>query len=225
MAVGSGSRPTREQILIVEPGGAARYLAAGALYRALRRCRGFSGSRLNLEGAASRGDALWLFNRGNEPRRQGRAPSDASGALRWDAVLAWLDAPARAPLPAFGQVAQYGLGSIAGCRLSFSDACGLAGSADGAAATDGALLYAASAEASPDAIADGPVAGAVIGRIDASAVRQAPLVDADGRTLALKLEGLCPDPRDPQRLFAVLDADDPARACELLELVLEGPWT
>lgn len=211
---GSGSKPTREQLLVVEPGGAARYFDAAPLYRLLRESRAFSGSRLNLEGVASRAEALWLFNRGNEPRRKGRAPSDASCAVAWEALLGWLDGRRRkAPVPR--AVTQYGLGATGGCRYTFADA---------SAAADGALWYAASAEASADAIVDGPVAGAAIGRIDPGAVRQAPLTDAAGAPLALKLEGLCPDPHDPRRLFAVLDADDPTKACELLELALVGPW-
>ena len=217
---GSGSKPTREQVLVVEPGGTARYLDAAAFYRTLRRTRAFSGSRLNLEGVASRDGALWLFNRGNEPARKGRAPSDASGVIAWDALLTWLDGPQREP-PTLRAVTQYALGTIAGCRYTFADACA---AVDPNAAEAHALWYAASAERSDDAIADGPVAGAAIGRIDAGAVRQAPLTDANGAPLALKLEGLCPDPHDPRRLYAVLDADDPTRACELLELRLDGPW-
>jgi len=217
LGFGSGSKPTREQVLVVGPDGAARYVDARALYRRLRRTRAFSGARLNLEGAVSRGTELWLFNRGNEPRRAGRAPLDASCALAWGALLAWLDAPSRAPLPAPATVVQYGLGSTGGARLCFSDAC--------AALGGDALWYAATAEASADAIADGPLRGAVLGSIDPRAVRQAPLTDAAGRALALKLEGLCPDPQDARRLFAVVDADNPTQASELLELTLAGPWS
>ncbi len=212
---GSGSKPTREQLLVVEPGGDARYVDGRAFYQALRELRAFSGSRLNLEGAASRDGELWLFNRGNEPARRGRAPSDASAVVDWGALLAWLDDPRRAT-PAPYAVAQYGLGAIGDCRYTFADAC---------SGLDGSLWYAASAEAGADAIEDGAVVGAAIGRIAPDAVRQAALRDAAGAPLALKLEGLCADPRDARRLYAVIDADDPARACELLELRLEGPWT
>ena len=124
--------------------------------------------------------------------------------------------PQRVAPPAPGPVTHYGLGAIAGARLTFGDAC---------VASDGAALwYAANAEADGDAIEDGTIVGCAIGRIDAGAVRQAPLTDAAGMPLAVKLEGLCPDPCDPRRLYAVLDADDPTRASELLELALDGPW-
>ncbi len=213
---GSGSKPTREQLLVVEPHRDARYIDAAPLYRMLRRTRAFSGSRLNIEGAANSGDRLLLFNRGNEPRQHGRAPSDASCALDRRAFERWLARPDRAPLPEPERITQYGLGSVSGARLTFADAC--------ADPSGDALWYAASAEAGGDAIEDGPVVGAAIGRIDAVAVRQALLTDAMGAPLALKLEGLCPDPQDPRRLHAVVDADDPRKPCELLLLELGGPW-
>ena len=54
--------------------------------------------------------------------------------------------------------------------------------------------------------------------------RWAVVTRADGRRLDGKIEGIAVDPRDSDRLLAVLDADDPALPSVLCVLELRGPW-
>ena len=75
----------------------------------------------------------------------------------------------------------------------------------------------------PDAVADGAVSGSVVGLIDADGrARWTPLVDADGRPLVEKAEGVALASPDGARLWVVTDADAPESPAELLEVVL-GP--
>jgi hypothetical protein len=87
------------------------------------------------------------------------------------------------------------------------------------------VVFVAAAEDSPDTYRDGEVVGAAVGTIDDEwRARWAPLTDPEGRLLPLKVEGITLDPAAPSRAVAVLDADDPERPAELLELELDGPW-
>jgi len=203
-AFGSGSRPEREQICIVD-GGAARVRDAAPLYRMLRDA---VGSDLNLEGCARIGDELWLFHRGNT------GPADVGPAvarLRLADVRAWLTAVARVPEHVI--VERYDLGTIDGQRLGFTDAV----------AHDGRVFYLAAAEASPDAVADGPVLGSQLGVIDAE-VRATALVGPRGEPI--KAEGLAFDGAHTGglRAWIALDPDDAERPSTLLAADLIGPW-
>lgn len=203
-AFGSGSRPEREQICIVE-GGTARVRDAAPLYRMLRDA---IGSELNLEGCARLGDELWLFHRGNT------GPADVGPAiarLRLAEVRPWLTAVGRAPEHVFVEL--YDLGAIDGQRLGFTDAV----------AHDGRVFYLAAAEASPDAVADGPVLGSQLGVIDVE-VRAAVLVGPGGEPI--KAEGLAFDAAHPDglRAWIALDPDDPELPATLLAADLVGPW-
>jgi hypothetical protein len=204
-AFGSGSRPARERIAQV--GETTRIFDAAALYGQLRARADFAGSELNVEGALLLpGGTLRLFQRGNGAG----AAVDATADLDWPAVVAWLDG--RGDAPTLRSVTAYHLGALEGVRVTFTDA----------AMGPGALLFTAAAEASPDAYADGAVAGSVLGVFDPDgALRWAPLTDGAGRTLPVKVEGL--DWHDGGA-WAVTDADDPERPSELLRVELRGPW-
>jgi hypothetical protein len=110
---------------------------------------------------------------------------------------------------------QYDLGAIDGVRLTFTDVT---------PAASGQLLYLATAEASPDAVRDGPVLGTALGVIGGGKVRSTLVVDDAGKPVVEKAEGIVLDRAVPRRAFVVLDADDPARPAELCEVHLEGPW-
>jgi hypothetical protein len=102
-------------------------------------------------------------------------------------------------------VAQYDLGAIDGVPLTFTDAT---------LWRDG-LLYTAAAEASPDAVRDGVVAGSAIGVIDdAGRTRWTPLRDVDGGPFGAKVEGVAPGD-DVDALWVVIDVDDPTVPSEL----------
>jgi len=78
---------------------------------------------------------------------------------------------------------------------------------------------------SADAVADGPVAGTVLGVFAPEGPARTCVVrDERGARLRAKVEGLALDPADPRRSFAVVDPDDPHEPAALLELALDGPW-
>jgi len=232
LALGSGSTARRESVLVASdltgpaPSVALRQLPA--LYAALRAEPAFAGSELNVEGAlfvAGRGAAsavLRLFGRGNGAARDALLPRNATCDLDWPALDAHLAAPAEAPPPLPRDVVQYDLGAIDGVPLGFTDAALL---------SDGSILYAAAAEASPDVTRDGLVAGSVLGviRVDSrgrpATARHCVVRDGDGSPLAAKVEGVTPSADSPSRCWVVVDVDDPGKASELCEVELGGPWT
>ncbi|MCO5165830.1 MAG: hypothetical protein M9894_05620 [Planctomycetes bacterium] len=217
LALGSGSTDQRERIVVARglggPAPDVRLVHAPALYARLRAEAAFSGSELNVEGAALDGDDVLLFQRGNGAPRGGLAPVDATCRLDARALLAHLGAPAGAP-PAPRAVVAWSLGALDGVRLTFTDAT----------AGPGGPWFLAAAEDSPDTYEDGPVTGVVLGVIEGGAGRWAPLLDPGGRPLLDKAEGLALDPADPRRAWVVIDADDPDRPADLCEVALEGPW-
>jgi hypothetical protein len=206
LVFGSGSLPSRERIAVVEPAGTALIVEARELYQALRAEPRFAGSRLNIEGAFVDGQQLVLCTRDNG--EGGRF--DATMELPVAGLLGYLASPSSATLPALGRIDQYALGSVDGVRLTLTDA----------ALRDGRRYYLAAAEATPDAIADGPVLGASIGLL-AEEPRYALLESEDGAPLRDKVEGLTPGTA-PGQWLALVDADDPARPAELLTLETEG---
>ncbi|MFL5381118.1 MAG: DUF6929 family protein [Longimicrobiaceae bacterium] len=196
LAFGSGSMPARERIVLVRGVDSddprAEVIDASALYAAFHADREFSGSELNVEGAAVLGGTLRLFNRGNGAPRGGLLPVNASCDVELAALFG---------APSIRNVVQYDLGTIEGLPLTFTDAETLGD----------AILYAAAAEDSPDAVRDGPVAGCAIGIIEGDSARYCVVEGNPG-----KIEGILPVSSD--RLLAVVDPDDPRVPSTLLEL-------
>lgn len=218
LAFGSGSSGRRERILRIDGLADAEprvdLREAAAFYAGLREARGFSGSELNVEGAVWRAGRILLLNRGNGAPCEDCGPVDAICEIDWPALRAYLDDPAAHPAPAPENVVEYMLGDVDGCRLGFTDAADLGSS----------LLYTATAEASPNAVDDGPVAGSALGVIGADGeARWALLEDADGGRFDGKVEGVARGTR-PGTVYVVVDRDDPARPSELCEVELEGRW-
>lgn len=206
LALGSGSTSRRERALVLQGGEEPLIVEAGPLYAALRAALP-SGVELNIEGAlrSARGD-LRLLQRGN-----GRGGMDAAIDLEGGGVDAWLQGRERPPV--VRAVRRWELGALAGVRLGFTDGAALEGER---------WLFAAAAEASPNAVDDGRVEGSIIGEADGQGGAWAPLTDADGTPLPVKLEGIAR--RRDGLLLGVLDADDPEVASELVEIRLRGAW-
>jgi len=218
LAFGSGSTAAREHIVVVDDAtGEAPLISlidASRLYAGLRAATAFAGSELNIEGATVVGDALRLFQRGNGAPRGALQPVDATCDLPLAQLGDYLaDQDREPPVPA--NITQYELGSVAGCRLTFTDAT----------RAPGGLLYAASAEASPDAVSDGPVAGSALGVLaEHEPPRWALLGDIEGNLFGGKVEGATLDGDDPYKVYVVVDSDDPTLPGELCVVRLSGPW-
>jgi hypothetical protein len=210
LVIGSGSLPARERMVLVGPRGEACVVSAPAFYAGLRDEARFSGSELNLEGAACLGERLHLLQRGNGVAKGGRAPVDAIGTVAVSAVVELLRG---GPAPRLEEVTPYELGVVRGVRLTFTDA----------SPAGDHLVFLACAEASPDAVEDGDVVGVAIGRVRPGEDACWTLVrEADGTPYLGKAEGIAPwrPGVDDGRFWAVVDRDDPDHAAELLEILL-----
>jgi len=216
VAFGSGSSPERERIVLVSDP-PARIVHAAELYAAFRAARDFSGSELNIEGAASAGSDVLFFNRGNGAGAAVNATArvEDEGLARY---LLSIGSEEPAPVPTVREIVQWELGAVDGTRLTFTDA---------ARTMHDAAAFLACAEDSPDAMHDGVVKGVAIGRLDdrKRTCALAYILDEHGERLLDKAEGLALDEADPLRAFAVVDKDDPAAPADLLELRLESGWS
>lgn len=204
LAFGSGSTDRREKVAVVElgpTGWGSRFVAAPALYAAMREERRFAGGALNVEGVALVGDRLWFFQRGNG----GAHPATAwvSFARLW----AYLEGGDASYGPVLEDAQPVALPPIDGVPLGLTDA---------AVDVNGEVVWLASAEASPDTYEDGVVVGSAIGR----GARVALLCEADGTPFRGKAEGLALAGRG--RAWVAVDPDDPDVPAELLEVEL--PW-
>jgi hypothetical protein len=194
LAFGSGSTPMREAAFLVAPAADPLRFDLHDLYAALRSRLG----TLNLEGAAFDGDRLVLAHRG-----AGTEPSAL--ALLPGAALRRGLAPAADTV----EVRSLTLPALGGVALSITDL---------ARHPDGRLFFLATAENTANAVDDGPVAGSVIGILDAGLqprllARLSPDVKAEGLAYFRRLDG-------SGHWLVVADADDPNRRSPLFALEL-----
>lgn len=218
VAFGSGSSPQRERVALLDgfEQGSPRYALseAGDLYRLLRAVTAFAGSELNIEGAVFVAGNVRLFNRGNGASHGPLLPLNASCDLHVPTLIEYLDDPLHYPPPLPTTIVQYELGTLAGYGLTFTDA----------SVCPGGVLYAATAEQSPDAVRDGPVVGSALGIIAGEQVRWVEITTAEGQLFDGKVEGVLLDPLDPTHVTLVVDRDNPALPAELCAAELHGPW-
>ena len=218
LAMGSGSTPSRERILVMKwpllSDADICLFHAPDFYQCLRSHQEFAGSELNIEGAAFLGgDVLRLFQRGNGALRDNCPPANATCDVSWSSLWSHLQGSSSLAKPF--NCKRYDLGALDGVRLTFTDG----------SVRHHSLFFTASAEASPDAVADGPVVGSVLGRINADdSARWTLILDENGNRLAAKVEGLTLDSSDPNRGWISIDADDPSTPSELCEIRLSGDW-
>ena len=195
LAMGSGSRPTRERAVLVDRHERTTVIDTSGL------CAGLRGifPDLNLEGAAQVGDEFVLVQRGN--RADGRA------ALVFLAMgdLQRAVATQRFELASPPRIVDLAIGSHAGVPWTCTDVA-LLGNGD--------LLACAVLEDTADAYEDGPVQGSSLVRLAPDgAVRWHRRLDT-----AAKVEGIAVD---GDAVWLVSDADDRAIASTLLRAKLE----
>jgi hypothetical protein len=182
LLLGSGSLPTRERgwwvPLAAPAAGQPELLSLSGLY-ALLRPHLPAGTVLNLEAATvaptGSGPVLLLFQRGI-----GAGATAQVFQLPLELTLAYLRG-ARQPAPPV-RVRAFGLPAIGGKPAGFS----------GASAFGSRVFVSASVEDTLDPVLDGAVLGSFVGLLDAEVgkVDFAPLVWADGRPFAGKVEGI-----------------------------------
>jgi hypothetical protein len=214
VAFGSGSLPVRERIVVVDGASQVRVVHAAALYATLRDAKAFSGSELNIEGATLHGDDVLLFQRGNGARRDHLAPVNAT--CRLDARELLRHVVDAGPLPAMRDIRVYDFDASGATGLTFTDAT--------TRRETSTVFFCAAAEDSPDVIRDGEVSGVALGEMDptgSSRLVYTWLVDGMGVRSVDKVEGLA---WHGERLYGVVDRDDPEVAADLIEIQLRGAW-
>lgn len=171
-----------------------------ALYDAVRQALALDGPP-NIEAALHLGHRLRLFHRG--------AASTASGYV--DLPLSALQGEPCNVLTA----RQLHFGQLDGVPLHITDA---------ALRADGTTIFLAAAEQTDNAIADGPVAGSVIGLLPEEAhatPRWTRLIDPDGYPSRRKTEGLALD-ADGRAAWLLTDPDSTTLPAELCRVILDG---
>jgi hypothetical protein len=217
IAFGSGTKRRRRNVLVIDrwnhPAPRVEVVEAKPLYRVLGMRRSFAGSDMNIEGALALPGFIRLFTRGNGRFRRRRAPLNSTCDIPLREVIAFLADPAGTPPPAPGSIVQYSLGELDGLPIGFTDATRVGRR----------ILYVAAAEASKDASDDGRVSGSVMGILPAAGdLRQVALTDRRGRVLREKVEGIVAVPGSIDRVFAVIDPDNPRKPSDLCEVHLSG---
>jgi hypothetical protein len=206
----SGSRASRDYASLIQlgengnPTGSYVQIDFGALYDSLRH----EITDLNLEGATLAGQALHLFQRGdNEDSDNARIGLDLAGVT---------EALAHESCPGSGyirSVERYDLGRLHGVKLCFSDATTLG---------NGRIMFAASAENTRV----GHYVGSAFGMLgDQAELLWCEPVDAPAKLEGLTARILDPDGADPTiEMLMVSDADDPDVASPLTgaEIPLRG---
>jgi hypothetical protein len=205
LALGSGSRKNRRLAVLL---GLTESGAIGSSARGLDASRLFDAMAgevddVNVEGAMVSGDHLVLMHRGNA-----RHPSCALVGFDLRELLRSIDDDDKLGRVHIDSVRHYELGKIDDAPLTFTD---------GAALSDGAILFSAVAEQTADNYADGPFRGAALGEIGADGnLRRIEYVEGGH-----KIEGVHVEADGASyRVWAVTDADDVAVPATLLT----GEW-
>jgi hypothetical protein len=198
--LGSGSTPMRCKLAFLDfVRGCVRIEDRAEWFDVLRRA--LSGvERLNIEGVVIDGLRMLLLHRGSggAPSAILELPADALRSRKVELVSA----------------RRVDLGRLDGVTLGFTDAALL---------PDGRVMFLAAAEDAPDAIADGPITGSVLGVLDAALTeaRWTRICRLDGNSYCQKAEGLVVDAGGATG-WILTDADDPAIGAELGHLALRG---
>jgi hypothetical protein len=201
LALGSGSRPNRQQALLVPldsrslPAGDAAAFDFAGLYQPLRA----QFPDLNIEGAFVAGKRLRLLQRGNKGDAR-NACIDYSLPQLW----AWMAGASGEP-PKPLAVVHFALGDVDGVPLGFTDGTALPG---------GGWIFSAAAEDTGDSYSDGACGASAIGWVGQDGTVQR-LERLEGSP---KVEGIALD--SAGQLLMVTDSDDPATPSALLAIAV-----
>jgi hypothetical protein len=205
---GSTAARTRAVMIGIDAGApvAVRISDVGSLYDAARSTLALPSDALNLEGASAVGSVVRFFQRGNAGLAA--ACVNASFDVHADALLCALLRDVPIEPSHISNVRRYELGCLHDAPLGFSAA---------AAFDDGRVIFAASAEASPNTYDDGECAGSVLGLLDADQNVLATWV-VDTAPDRVKIEGVGIDGLGESTvdIVAATDPDDPGAPSELL---------
>lgn len=201
LALGSGSRPNREQGFMLDLdghgkiAGEVRIIDLASVYQPLRSAF----ADLNIEGAFVAGDRFHLLQRGN--KGDGR---NACIEYPLAQMQEWMTGHRSEP-PVIDRVVEFALDEVAGVPLGFTD---------GTALPDGGWVFSAVAEDTRDSYRDGACAGSAIGWVDARGqLRRLEPMAASPKVEGIALAG-------DGRLLMVTDADDPGTPSQLLAMPL-----
>jgi hypothetical protein len=209
LALGSGSKPTRYQGVLIPFDKAGELLNdkiqldLNVLYEPLQKQFG----DLNIEGTFVTGGEFHLLQRGNKSKA-----NSARISYPWPAMAAWLTRQELRP-PAAMRSHNFALGSVGGVPLSITDA---------AALQEGWWIFCAVAENTDDSYHDGACMASIVGTVrpDGQLAHQYRLQGDP------KVEGIAVVNQDEPlggglQLLLVTDADDPKIASQLLRVVLQ----
>jgi hypothetical protein len=195
LAMGSGSRATRERAVLVARDERSTVIDIAPLCAALRA----TFPQLNLEGGVLRGDELVLLHRGNRRDRRNALVVIAGSDLR-RALATRQFALTHAP-----RIVELGLGDHDDVPWTGTDL---------ALRGDGDLLASVVLEDTADAYADGACLGAGLARIGADgAVRWRRRLDIAAKVEGIAIEG--------NAVWLVTDADDRSVPAQLLHATLD----
>lgn len=202
LALGSGSAPLRQRGVLLaldaqgnlSPGTVGiQALDLSALYAPLRSVF----ADLNIEAAYTADGQLHVVQRGNQSD-----PRSARISYPWPQFARWLGGVDSQP-PRASRIDYLELARVDGVPLTITDAAALA---------DGAWMFSAVAENTPDSYQDGACVASAIGTVGADGVvQQLHLLQG-----APKVEGIVVQPDGQQlKVWMVTDADDPDSAAQL----------
>ncbi len=202
LALGSGSLSTRKVGVLAALdvhgalSGRVAQVDLSPLYAPLRLKLG----NLNIEGVFLASGELRLLQRGSKADAR-----NACISYDWNLIVPWLVGQKPVPPPAKAiQIME--LGDIDGVPLSLTD---------GAAVAGGGWVFSAVAENSRNSVQDGPCVGSAVGVVGVDgAVRQLHRLEGSPKVegIAVQEEG------NDVVLTLVTDADDPAKASQVLEV-------
>jgi hypothetical protein len=207
VALGSGSTPARERLVVWDYGEAPTVVAKPAFYRDVRAAATRGTARLNIEGAVVRGGRLVLFHRGNDVQGFSENAILEMSCGEFEGLVAGRQETVR-----IARVTTVDLGTERGVPFGFTDAVVL---------DEDRVVVLACAEDSACALSDGAVLGCRVGMLAGDTLEMVDIHDASGSRSMLKLEGIERRGASITEFDVAVDVDRPFAPAMLGRLVWE----